>query len=582
MAEYRMHRLPRRRLLGGLALSGAAAYLAACGSDDKSGGSTTGGAPSTPAAGLAVPTSTRVAETAQPKPGGVITLRQLTNAPLDPHANATFSAQTFASYTMARLLKIKTGADPAYANNFAVEPDLAEGYETTGDGRTVTFKLRANIKFHDIAPVSGRVLDSEDVKFSLDRFRSEPKNNNRTVFGTTESPLVEAVETPDPRTIVFKLAKPYGPFVSLLANSNYLWVMPRELATKAWDPGKQVIGSGPFIVDSIQPDIAYKVKKNPAYFLPGQPYVDAVTLPIITEEVQEVAQFLAGRLDVAGIPAERVDDVRKGVAKATILEYIPQTLRYLAMQQRGNSPLKDERVRRAAQMAIDRDGLLALIYGNKGAWTSCIPANFGAWRVDPKSPEMRDAGQWFKYNPAESKKLLAAAGYPNGFPVKFNYSNNIYGERFNQEAETVAGMLKEAGFDVLLNPQDYLGVYITPGTGTIFGNYEGMVFGTAAAYADPHEYFITQYYSRSSRNTAGINDPQLDAMILKEEATFDTNERQKLVKDLQVFLGNAVYYGQTVVGPAYIGVQEWLKNYQRTNGYGPGGETYAKVWVDKA
>jgi peptide/nickel transport system substrate-binding protein len=563
-------------LAGALAGGAGAAFLAACGGDSKKDETGPG-----PAQGLAVATSTRVAETSQPKPGGTINLRQLTNAPLDPHVNATFAAQTFASYTLARLLKIKTGADPSFANNFELEPDLAESIETTGDGRTVTVKLRATAKFHDIAPVSGRPVESEDVKFSLERFRNEPKNNNRTVFGTAENPLVDAVETPDARTVVFKLAKPYGPFQSLLANANYLWVMPRELGAGRWDPAKQVIGAGPFMLESTQPDIAYKVKKNPHYFLPGQPYLDGVNLTIITEEAQEVAQFQAGRLEVAGLPAERMEEVKRGVPKAAILEYIPQTLRYLAMQQRGTSLLRDERVRRAAQMAIDRDALISLIYLNRGAWTSAIPANFGAWRVDPKAAEMGQAGQWFKHNPAESKKLLTAAGYANGFPVKYNYSNNIYGERFNQEAEAVAGMLKDAGFAVQMNPQDYLTQYITPGTGTIFGNYEGMVFGTAANYSDPHEYFITQYYSKSSRNTSGVNDPQLDAMILKEEATFDNAERRKLVKELQIYLADKVYYGQTVVGPAYIGVQEWLKNYQRTNGFGPGAETYAKVWLDR-
>ncbi|MGH2599544.1 MAG: ABC transporter substrate-binding protein, partial [Dehalococcoidia bacterium] len=566
----------RRRLLGTVLAGGAgAAFLAACGDDGDSDGRDGG-----TGQGLAVATSTRAAETAPPKPGGVVNLRQSANAPLDPHANATFAAQTFASYVLARLLKIKTGPDPSFANNFELEPDLAQAVETPGDGRTVTCTMRA-ATFHNVAPVNGRAVDSEDVKFSLERFRNEPKNNNRTVFGTAESPLVEAVETPDARTVVFKLAKPYGPFLSLLANANYLWIMPKELSAGAWDPAKQVIGAGPFMLESTQPDIAYKVRKNPAYFLPGQPYVDSVNLTIIAEEAQEVAQFQAGRLELAGLPAERMEEVRRSVPKATILEFIPQTLRYLAMQQRGESPLRDERVRRAAQMAIDRDALISLIYLDRGDWTTAIPANFGAWRVDPKSAEMGAAGQWFKHNPAESKKLLAAAGYGGGFPVRFNYSNNIYGERFNQEAEAVAGMLKEAGFTVQMNPQDYLSQYITPGTGTIFGNYEGMVFGTAATYSDPHEYFITQYYSKSSRNTAGVNDPQLDALILKEEAVADINERQKLVKEIQVHLADKVYYGQTVVGPAFVGVQEWLKNYQRTNGFGVGGEAYNKVWIDR-
>ncbi len=75
-----------------------------------------------------------MAETAQPKPGGTISVRQSANSPLDPHLNSTFTAQTLASYVYARLLKYKTGADPAAANNYDVEGDLAESFEVPGDG----------------------------------------------------------------------------------------------------------------------------------------------------------------------------------------------------------------------------------------------------------------------------------------------------------------------------------------------------------------------------------------------------------------------------------------------------------------
>jgi peptide/nickel transport system substrate-binding protein len=564
-----------RRVLLGSALAGgaSAAFLAACGGDSSDSSS---GVEETNIAA-----STRQAETSQPKPGGVLNVRQATNAPLDPQTNTTFSAQTIASYVYARLLKYKTGVDPTTADNYETEGDLAESVEVPADGLTVTFKLRPNAVWHDVAPVSGRSVDSEDVKAAFDRFRTEPRSSNKGVFGTAQNPLVESVETPDARTIVFKLAKPYGPFQNLIGNSNYLWILPKEVAAGTVDPGKQMIGAGPFILDSVQPDIAYKVRKNPTYYANPTPYVDSINLAIITEEAQEVAQYQAGRLDIAAVPAQRVAEVQQSVPRGLVVGYLPSTFGFLAMQQRGDTPYKDERVRRAAQMSIDRDGLLSLIYENKGSWQTFFPASFGSWRIDPKNGDIGAGGQWFKYNPAEAKKLLAAAGYPNGLPMRYIFTNNIYGERFNQAAEAIAGMLKEGGFQPQIVTQDYLREYIVNPSGTFYGNFEGVFYGLQSDFGDPHDYLFNMNHSKSLRNNGGINDPQLDAMIDKEERTLDVAERQKQVKDIQKYLADKVYYATTAVGPAFIAVQEWVKNYQRNNAYGTGAESRAKLWIDR-
>ncbi|MGH2587386.1 MAG: ABC transporter substrate-binding protein [Dehalococcoidia bacterium] len=568
--------LGRRRLLGGVAAGGAAAaFLAACGGDSSD--SSDSGAVSE---GTVAP-STRTAATGQPKMGGTLNIRQSANAPLDPHLNSTFTAQTLASYVYARLLKYKTAPDPAFADNYETEGDLAETVEIPADGLTVTFKLRGNGTWQDVAPVSGRLVDSEDVKFSFERFRTDPKSTNRAVFGSQQNPLVESVETPDASTVVFRMAKPYGPFRNLIANSNYLWIMPKEIGAGTVDPARQMIGAGPFMLESTQPDIAYRVKKNPTYHGSPMPYVDGINLAIIQEEAQEVAQFQAGRLDVAGVPAERVDEVRQSVPRGELIEYIPQTFGLLAFQLRGDTPYKDERVRRAAQMSIDRDGLLSLIYQGKGTWQSAVPANFGQWRIDPATADLGAGAEYYKYNPAEAKKLLAAAGYPNGPTVKYVYTNNIYGERFNQTAEAIAGMLKEGGFNTQIVTQDYLREYITPGTGTFFGNFENVFYGLQTAFGDPHDYLYNMHHTRSARNHGGVSDPQLDAMLDKEEATLDDQQRITLVKEIQRYIADKVYYGMTAVGPAFIGVQEWIKNYQRNNGYGAGVESRAKLWIDR-
>jgi len=569
-------RLRRRRLLR-LSLAGGvgAAFLVACSGDSDDGESSGTAGEGT------VGSRARTAEAGQPKAGGALSVRIAVNPPLDPHTNSTFAAQALAGYVYARLLKFKTGADPAFANNYETEPDLAESVEIPGDGTTLTYRLRAGARFQDVAPVSGRVVDAEDVRFSLERFRTDQKSTNRGVFGSAERPLVESVETPDARTVVFKLAKPYGPFRSLTASSNYLWIMPREIATGQVDPARQAIGSGPFILESAQPDIAYKLRRNPTYYGAPMPYVDSASLTIIGEEAQEVAQFQAGRLEVAAIPAERVEEVQQSVPKAEIVEFMPASYGFLAFQLRGDTPFQDERVRRAAQMSIDRDALLALIYQDKGEWQSSIPANFGRWRVDPKSSEMGSGGRWFGHDPGEAKKLLAAAGHPNGLSARFIYTNNGYGERFNQTSEAIAGMLKEGGFNVQIVTQDYLREFITPGTGSVWGNFEGMLYSLQASFSDPHDYLYSMHHTKSTRNHGGVNDPQLEAMLDKEETTLDDNERVPLVHEIQRYLADKVYYGTTSVGPTFNGIQEWVRNYQRTNANGAGTETYAKVWLER-
>ncbi len=565
--------------------SAATAFMLACGGGDSkdSGGSSSGSTGGSGAAReVTIAPSTRVAETAQPKPGGYLNARQSANSPLDPHLNSTFTAQTLASYIYSRLLKYKTGPDPSFANNYEIEGDLAESWETPGDGTQVTFKLRGNVKWQDIAPVSGRALEAEDVRFAFERFRTDPKSTNRAVFGTKENPLVESVQTPDPKTVVFKLAKPYAPFLTLISNSNYLWIMPKEIGTGGFDPAKQMIGTGPFMLESTQPDIAYKVKKNPTFYDAPKPYVDGVNLIIIMETAQEVAQFQAGRLDQAGIDPNRVAEVKQSVPKAEMLEFLAGTYGFICFQLRGNTPWKDERVRRAASMAMDRDGILALAYMNKGSWQAFCPAQFASFYVNPKTSDMGAGQANFKHDPAEAKKLLAAAGYPNGLEFRYIYTNNIYGERFNQTAEAVHGMLKDAGFKPQVVVQDYLREYITPGTGTFFGNFEGAFYGLSTAFGDPHDFLYNFNHSKSTRNHGGVVDPQLDAMIDKEEGILNLQERIKSVKDIQRYLGEKMYYSPSPVGPDYIGIREWVKNYHRNNSYGTGVENRAKLWLDRS
>jgi ABC-type transport system substrate-binding protein len=209
-----------------------------------------------------------------------------------------------------------------------------------------------------------------------------------------------------------------------------------------------------------------------------------------------------------------------------------------------------------------------------------VPAHLGKWRLDPKGAEIGDAGRWFTHNPQEAKKLLAAAGHPDGIDVRYIFTNNAYGERFNQWAEAVAAMLKEGGVKTQIAIQDYNREYIAS-DGTFFGRFEGMFFGLQTPFPDPHDYLFNMLHSQSRRNHAGVNDAQLDELIDREGGTVNQDERLKLVKEIQRYANEKMYYAPGFIGPGFVALQPWVKGYKYSANYGSGTETGLDVWLDR-
>jgi peptide/nickel transport system substrate-binding protein len=567
----------RRRFIGVTGAAGAAAFLAACGGSKQS---DDGGAAAINSSVATSSAGTGAGET--PKPGGSAAARITATAPLDVVGNATVATHTAASLVFSRLLKFKTDNNPATASNYETAPDMASGYEATADGLQFTFKLK-QAKFHNKPPINGRLADSEDVKVSLERFRAEPKNTNRNVFGTAQNPIVDRVETPDQQTVVFKLARPFGPFLSLVATAQYLWIQPKELANNAYDPTRDQIGTGPWLFDSVQPDIELKYRKHPEFFVPNRPYIDEFHYIIAPDNLQEIAQFQAKRLDTADIPYESVQDVKRTNPDAAVVSYPGSTLPFLSAQQRSDSVFKDERVRRALSLAVDREGLLKLSYDGQGVWQNMVPSSFGKWHVDPRDQANAEAARWFKFDVKEAVALLKAAGYDenNKLNFKYYYTPNGYTQRYNQWAETVAGMLKETKvLNPAITPADYLGEWIKSG-GIFFGAYDGVAFMLQSGFIDPHDYLFNPMYFSSPRNHAGIGDPQLDALIDKEQAAISQDARVKLVHEIQRYNMDKMYYAPTMYGPTYIFQQPWVRDYHARRGYGAGAETWLDMWLNR-
>lgn len=523
-----------------------------------------------PAPAAVVTQPTAVPAQPQPKRGGSFVFSQWTADPpdLDPFLNVTFRVQQFAGYIYSRLLKFDSGPniDP---NSSTIAGDLAEKWEASKDGLTYTFSLRKNAKFHNKPPVNGRAVTADDVVYSFNRFMQV--SPNKTTFF-----MVKEAKATDANTVVFTLNQVFAPFEIAIA-SPLLFIMPKEVIEADKDARKNPIGSGPFMYDKYDKGVQMVYKRNPDYFLTGQPYVDEAVSLIIPDTATAVASLRSKQLDSLGVAATDAKSLRSTNPEISIVTY-PSTNFFFFYWRLDKPPFNDARVRQAVALALDRDELIKVLFEGEGEYSSFVPPFHSSWHIKPSSADMGPSAKYFKRDVAAAKKLLAEAGYPNGLKVPFISTLNAYGNTFNQSVEVVIKQLKEAGIEATLAPQDYA-AYISS---TFLGKFDApnLVWGLQTPYQDPHDYLYNMYHPKGARAHAGVDDPTLTAMIEKQMATLDKAERKKIIDEIQRYIGEKQYYVTGSVGLVYVASQPWLKNAYFSNDYGNVPMLATRVWLD--
>jgi peptide/nickel transport system substrate-binding protein len=567
--QHQRGTINRRRLL---ALSGAAFSglgLLACGGQQKSSGQ------AQPEVGR---TGAQTTEE-KPVPGGTLTAFITYNAPLDPQ-KVSAGAQTVVGGVYSRVFRFVTGPNPNTIADHDLENDLGASVESP-DATTWVVKLRPNASFHNVAPVNGHPVEAEDIKATftraLDPATASPNRGALSMIDAGQ------IETPDKQTVVFKLNYPYAPFRKTLASPAYSLILPREVLTGAYDPAKQAIGSGPFILESFTPDVAYVYKKNAAWFEPGRPYVDSVRLAVVPDPAQQLAQFTAGNSDEFYPDVNDLASAQGRNPKATLVTS-PDGRPFPIYFQLGepDGPFMDIRLRRAVSMAIDRDAIARSLFGGRPQTTLFVPAYMGKWAI--KSEDL-DPGiaQFFKYNPAEAKKLAEAAGAANLPPIKFAYVVNggFTSPIYVQHAETTASMMNAIGIKTVLVPHDYNKDFVGGGKGSRQGYFEKdmVVFGSTASYTEADEFLFSYFHSKSLSNGEHLKDPMLDGMIDKQRTIVNEDERLKAIKDIEKYIAEKMYVVPTVGAYRYTLVQPRVQNYDYSDSLGRHTETFAKLWL---
>ncbi len=565
-------RLTRRRALAGAAVIGtgaAALSLVGCGGGKKEEAKGPSG-PKDTSGLLSYPEDT----TAKAKSGGTYKIALQTDlTTFDPLTTSSFTTQYYiAYYAYPRFLKYKSAAYPN-SPTAEVEGDLAESFEISPDKLQITMKLRQGAKWDSRAPTSNRIIDSEDVKFSFDKFASVSPFRGELVYNATTSPSapVESISTPDARTVVVKLKKPDASSLQLLAAGSIFFIMPRESESK-FDPKGEVRGYGPWQLDKYERDTLFTWTKNPNWY--GKVYPDKVEVPVIKEYAQQLAQFKAGNIygsTWVGTPNQTdMLQTQKDVPATKLYQGVSYTLdpHKITFGWQEGSPFRDERMRKAVSMITDRE-LVTDFTANRPNFTkiglpvptkyhNAVAAGWEGYWLDPTSEkDMPGLTQYFKYNVAEAKKLMAAAGFANGVDTDGIYmSESFYGAQYTKNAELYLNMFNEGGVRAKAQGKLYTTEYLTPNYYYAYSptgrdkTFKGLVILLDRTYPTvPSQLFATDHSDGPrfhGMTTNGLNpekgDPQINSLIEKMQGEFDLKKQQAIAQEYQRYLVSKMYY----------------------------------------
>ena len=506
-----------------------------------------------------------------PKRGGILRVRGRDPVHFDPHLTRDARTHSALSFLCSRLLRYKVGGD-VRPGTFIVEPDLAERWEEPDD-TTYVFHLRRGVKWHNKPPVNGREFVAEDVKFTLDRFRSEKGNPSRYFLDS-----VDRVEVVDRYTVKFVLHEPFVWLLDILASATSMWIIAPEVAQQYGDLKKveTAIGTGPFILERYEPNVKTVFRRNPDYFRPGLPYVDGVEWLVVEDESTGLAMYRTGQLDAGpglqwDVRQADLDTLKQSHPNLRFQDMLANNATTIWMRT-DKSPFTDVRVRRAISHAIDRQGVIEAVW-MRGELSPAVPRGLAEWSLP--IDQLGEGAKYYRYDPQEARRLLAEAGYAKGFKTALNATGG-YGRDLLDAAQLVQRYLKEVGIEVELKIQEYGAYQATTGQ----GKFEGLAMGPYALGWEADSSLYGQYMPDQLRNRGHVNDPKLAAMLKEQRRLKDPEARKQLIFDIQRYAAEQQYYVYLSSQVMTASWQPYMKNFA-PNLTADFGSRAAALWLDR-
>lgn len=479
------------------------------------------------------------AASAQPRDGGTLVFARGADATfLDPAMFLDGESHKVIENIFDGLARFADGS-------LRVEPGLAESWDVSPDGLVWTFSLRQGVLFHDKTPFTAQA-----AAFSLAR-RTDPKHPYyREEFGKRDSSLsmIAKVEALDARRLRITLSEPSAAFLDALASHSAYMVSPAAVQTWGDEFSRHPVGTGAFAFDSWQPGERIRLVRNPDYWR-GAPHLEAVVFEVVPGNTERFLLLKTGQAQAMdGLSPDIVSDVLK--RRDLLLESLPGlNVGYLAMNM-GKPPFDRIEVRRAVNHAINKASLIKYHFQDLA-----MPAKNP---IPPTLPGYNDAVADYAYNPAEARRLLKEAGFPQGFTTTL-WAMPVprpYMPQPEAIAASIKANLAAVGILAELRSCDWQ-TYLAR---VYNGEHDMCLLGWVGSGADPDHFFHNLFDSVSAvaphaSNVAFFKNAEADALIHSARRTLDSGRREEEYRELQ-----AIIHDQAPWVPLAHASQLWARS----------------------
>jgi peptide/nickel transport system substrate-binding protein len=406
-----------------------------------------------------------------------------------------------------------------------IVPELAEKWSWQDNFRNLVFFLRKDVKWHD-----GQPFTSKDVKFTFDVVREAADAPAKLRINPRKEwyANVDAIEAPDPYTVVFHLKRPQPSLVAMLA-SGYSPVLPAHVPLA--EHRSRCVGTGPFKFKEWRRGQIVELVRNPDYFVKGRPYLDGVRYTVIVERGTRVAALQANQIDLA-YPGETTlsiaEQLRKAVPGMVFTETASNVSENLLLNTR-KPPFDNLKVRRALSFAIDRRIYTQTVHrGAAVIGASLAPKPWGVWGLLDRDLNQLPGYGGAAAGRAQAKKLLAEAGFGPSNPLRVELVTRAIAI-YLDFAGFVVSDLKQVGVEATLKQIDTAQWHpmVTRREFQIGANLTGL------GVDDPDANFYENYACGSPRNYGDYCNEEVGRLIDNQSQEIDAQKRLALVWQIQ-------------------------------------------------
>jgi peptide/nickel transport system substrate-binding protein len=545
---------------------------------------------------LALASSTPAAEKAEdPKYGGTLTaLSELSNrnpTGWDPGQCMWYFAE-YGGFYMEHLQSGDPMKGPKGTNEYKFHeatniPEeylkgyLAESWEFPNP-TTLIFHIRKGVMWQEKPGVmKARELTAHDVAFAFDRtfFHGPPK-----AVGDRYDPI-KSVSAVDKYTFKIEWKTYYADWPYLVGYGYYSEIYPPEMIKAGPNNWRNSVGTGPFMLTNFISGTSLTFERNPKYWgktkINGKeyqlPFVDKIVYPFITDDSVRVAAIRTARVDlISGLGWQFTSSLDKSTPELKKYPWVYAGAGSIGMRC-DKKPFTDIRVRRALNMAIDRKAFIQSMFGGNGVMLS-FPF-YSGWPetlYTPIEKLPKSAKELFEYNPEKAKKLLAEAGYPNGFKTNCHIPSIPYEMDWMQ---LIANYWAKIGVDCKLEVKEYSAYQ----SFTLGGSHDQMAERVNTC-GTPHGGLMKVAGENSAWNLARWKDKEFMDNYWKSSEEINKKKRDKMLKDMNIRM---IDQSPMVLLPSFYRFTytwPWVKNYHGENSFHCYGRApiWTHIWIDQA